>query len=402
MNAVIFGLQWGDEGKGKITTKLSCNFDFVVRYSGGSNAGHTVEYPDFKLVHHLIPSFDVRADVKGYISNGVVVDLGVLKQEIQELMSKGINVESRLYISNLCHVVLPYHKLLDEKLESVKGSKAVGTTKRGIGPTYADKAHRIGLRLCDFENERLLSEKLEFISSFYENLYGIENLPHDEIFDDYQFVSRFIVSPVEFKRAYPGASLLFEGTQGVLLDVDVGTYPYVTSSYCSTTGVEAGFGFPVPVDKRIGVFKAYVTRVGEGPFPTELHGAEGELLRRAGKEYGATTGRPRRCGWLDLPLLRYAIEVSGCDEMIITKADVLSGFEYVKVGINYRLAGRKMEMPYNLQILSEVEVEYVELPGWRSLEDSNFDGFLKFIESEVGCKITMVSTGPGVDDLVER
>lgn len=402
MNAVIFGLQWGDEGKGKITTKLSRDFNFVVRYSGGSNAGHTVEYPDFKLIHHLVPSFDVRADVKGYISNGVVIDLGVLKREIEELVNKGIEVENRLFISNLCHVVLPCHKLLDEKLESVKGSKAVGTTKRGIGPSYADKAHRVGLRLCDFENKIILDEKLEFIAMFYKNVYNISDISFDEVLHDYQYISKFVISPIQFKRDYRNASLLFEGTQGVLLDVDVGTYPYVTSSYCSTSGVEAGFGFPVTVDKKIGVFKAYLTRVGEGPFPTELYGSEGEVLRRVGKEYGTTTGRPRRCGWLDLPLLRYAIEVSGCDEMIITKADVLSGFEYVKVGVNYRLAGRKLEIPYNLQVLSEVEVDYVKLPGWKNLEDSNFDGFLKFIESEVGCKITMVSTGPGVDDLVER
>ncbi|ODN30080.1 adenylosuccinate synthase [Fervidobacterium thailandense] len=402
MNVVVYGLQWGDEGKGKITTKLSKDFDFVVRYSGGSNAGHTVEYPSFKLVHHLIPSFDVRYDVKGYISNGVVVDLGVLRHEIEELMGRNVEVDGRLFISNLCHVVLPFHKLLDEKLELAKGSKAVGTTKRGIGPSYADKAHRIGVRLCDFEDENLLNEKLDFARKFYESVYGITSVSLDSVLEDYQFVSRFIVSPTEFRSKYRNASMLFEGTQGVLLDIDVGTYPYVTSSYCNTTGVEAGFGFPVTVDKRIGVFKAYTTRVGEGPFPTELRGPEGEALRSAGKEYGATTGRPRRCGWLDLPLLRYAVEVSGCDEMIITKADVLSGFDYVKVAVNYRLAGRRIDMPMNLEILPRVDVDYVQLPGWKSLVDSNFEGFLKFVESEVGCKITMISTGPGVDDLVER
>jgi len=401
MKVVCYGLQWGDEGKGKVTTYISKDYDYVVRYSGGSNAGHTVEYGEFKLVHHLVPSFDVRTQTKGYIGNGVVVDMQVLSDEIEELKKIGFDISQRIKISTLAHVVLPVHKILDEKLEMSKGSRAVGTTKRGIGPSYADKVHRIGLRLIDLQNEQIAIERLQLISELYKKLYSIEWYEYDNVFEEYKKIKDYVISPIEMKRVLDSSNVLFEGTQGVLLDVDMGSYPYVTGTNCNVTGVEAGIGHPIKIDKRIGVFKAYLTRVGEGPFPTELFGTEGEELRKAGKEYGATTGRPRRCGWLDLPILKYAIEISGCDEMIMTKADVLSGMEKVKVGVRYKIDGKVVEMPTEISTLNNVEVEYVEFNGWKSLEDREFRKFVEFIESETGKKITYISTGAKVNDIVK-
>ncbi len=399
MNIVCYGLQWGDEGKGKVTTYLSREFDYVVRYSGGSNAGHTVNYGEFKLVHHLVPSFDIRKNTKGYIGNGVVVDLEVLVKEIEETKKLGFDVCDRIKISSIAHVVLPVHKMLDEKLEIVKGEKAVGTTKRGIGPAYADKVHRIGLRLVDLFDKKTALERLEFISKMYKNLYGIEWSNYEKLYESFEKLSRLIVPPLDMKEEFKNANVLFEGTQGVLLDIDMGSYPYVTGSYCNTTGVESGLGFPIKIDKRIGVFKAYVTRVGEGPFPTELFGEEAEKIRVAGREFGATTGRPRRCGWLDLPILRYAIETSGCDEMIMTKADILSGLEKVKVGIRYLSNFKKFEMPNDISMIDKVTVEYIEFDGWKDLEDDNFAKFVDFIEKETGLKIAYISTGEKVDNI---
>lgn len=401
MNTVCFGLQWGDEGKGKVTTYLSKDYDYIVRYSGGSNAGHTVEYGDFKLIHHLIPSFDIRKEIKGYISNGVVVDLEVLNKEMEELKKMGFDISQRLWVSKLAHVVLPIHKILDEKMELARGDRAVGTTKRGIGPAYADRVHRIGIRLVDFENEDELKEKILTISSLYKELYGIEWEEYDEVIEQYKDISNLIVSPLEMKSKLENSNVIFEGTQGVLLDIDMGTYPYVTGTFCNTTGVESGLGYATKLDKRIGIFKAYVTRVGEGPFPTELFGDEGEMLRQAGREYGATTGRPRRCGWLDLPLLKYAIEISCCDEMIMTKADVLSGMEKIKIGVRYDMHGKRIEMPFELSKTEEAQVEYMEFNGWKSLEDKEFEQFTKFIESETGVKISYISTGANVDQIIK-
>ncbi|MGQ9855935.1 MAG: adenylosuccinate synthase [Fervidobacterium sp.] len=401
MKSIVFGLQWGDEGKGKVTTYLSRKYDYVVRYSGGSNAGHTVEYGDFKLVHHLVPSFDVRTDTIGYISNGVVVDLEVLNKEVEELKRLGFDVSKRIKVSNLAHVVLPVHKMLDEKFEMAKGDKAVGTTKRGIGPAYADKVHRIGLRLVDFEDKQNALEKLKFISELYKNLYSIDWTDYDKVFEEYEKIRSFVVSPIEIRKELQNSNVLFEGTQGVMLDIDMGSYPYVTGTYCNTTGVEPGLGYPMNIDKRIGVFKAYLTRVGEGPFPTELFGEDAEKLRKAGKEYGATTGRPRRCGWLDLPLLKYAIEISDCTEMIMTKADVLSCMDKILVGVRYTLCGKKIELPTNLEMLSKVEVEFIEFEGWKDLNDVNFKKFVEFLEKETGRKITYISTGANVEDIVK-
>ncbi len=401
--AVCFGLQWGDEGKGKVTTYLSKDFDYVIRYSGGSNAGHTVEYEDFKVVHHLIPSFNVFSECKGYIANNVVLDLEVIVNEIEALKALGFDVSKRLKISSHSNVVLPVHKMLDEKLEITRGSKAIGTTKRGIGPAYADKVHRINLRVKDLQNKESALEKMEYISHIYESLYGIKWNECSRIFEFYEKIKDFVVSPLEIKPVLEKSSLLFEGTQGVLLDVDMGTYPYVTGTNCSVTGIEVGIGYPITLQRRIGVFKAYVTRVGEGPLPTELFGEEGENLRQAGKEYGATTGRPRRCGWLDLPLLRYAIEITGCNEMIMTKADVLAGMKSVKVCTKYvdTVTGEIVDMPVDVSELERYKPLYEEFTGWKDLENENFMKFKEFVEKQTGVKITHISTGAKIDQIIK-
>ncbi len=401
--AVCFGLQWGDEGKGKVTTYLSKDFDYVVRYSGGSNAGHTVEYENFKVVHHLIPSFNVFSECKGYIANNVVLDMKVIVDEIESLKKLGFDISNRIKISSHSNVVLPIHKLLDEKFETIRGSKAIGTTKRGIGPAYADKVHRINLRLKDLEDKESALEKMKYISHIYESLYGIKWDDYSEIFELYDKIKEFVVSPLEFKSTLESSSILFEGTQGFLLDVDMGTYPYVTGTNCSVTGIETGIGYPVNLQRRIGVFKAYVTRVGEGPFTTELFGDEGENLRQAGKEYGATTGRPRRCGWLDLPLLKYAIEITACNEMIMTKADVLSGMKVVKVCTKYidTTTEQNVDMPVDVSELERYKPVYEEFEGWKDLEDENFMKFKEFVEKQTGVKITYISTGAKIDQIIK-
>jgi len=399
MKAVVFGLQWGDEGKGKITTYLSREYDIVVRYSGGSNAGHTVEYGDVKIIHHLIPSLHLNSNVKGYIGPGVVIDVEVFMKELEELRSIDPGVDEKIRVSSLSHIVLPLHKEIDGKLEDMKGEARVGTTRRGIGPAYADKANRLGIRAGDFRSLERLIEKLELISRISENLYGITPMNSRELIQKYEVISRYVLDPIDMKRDIENSRVLFEGTQGVLLDLDMGTYPYVTSGHCNTTGVWVGIGFPVKLNKYIGVFKAYTTRVGEGPFPTEVMGSEAEELRNRGKEFGATTGRPRRCGWLDLPLLRYAVEVSGCTEMIMTKADVLNGISEVKVCVGYRYNGRILDVPPNLDVLDDVKPMYETLKGWKDLSDPNFHEFVEYISKMVGVTMSHVSTGPRVDDI---
>jgi len=322
MKDVIVGLQWGDEGKGKVVAFFSQFYDAVVRYSGGSNAGHTIEYNDeIKIVNHLLPSFYIKKSIELIISAGVVVDLEILYNEIENLKNK-IEILPEIKISNLSHIVLPVHKKLDEKYDSVN---KIGTTKRGIGPAFADRVNRLGIRIKDLENEKKLQKKIERISTIYEKIFGI-NFDFNDLKKFYNYLKPYITSQLEIIEDIKNKKVLFEGTQAVLLDLDMGTYPYVTGSNCSTSGVHSGIGFPVKLDNLLGVFKAYLTRVGNGPFPTELTGEEEELLRNKGKEFGATTGRPRRVGWLDLVLLKYAVSVSGVNEMIMTKALKNSSF----------------------------------------------------------------------------
>ncbi|MDK2864663.1 MAG: adenylosuccinate synthase [Thermotogota bacterium] len=397
----VVGLQWGDEGKGKVVTGLSKDFDWVVRYSGGSNAGHTVVYDDnTRIVNHLIPSFDIRADTRGYIGAGVVVDPLELVEELKQLEKIFGNIDNRLRISNLCHVVLPPHKEIDALIDT-RRSRSIGTTRRGIGPVLANKAHRIGLRLVDLLKENADRVLMEH-SRDLEMLYGVKWNDYSTVLEAVEHLRPYVVEVLTSKRLLENASILFEGTQGILLDVDVGTYPFVTSSNCNVTGIEPGLGFPVDLDERLGVFKAYVTRVGEGPFPTELTGTYGDELRERGHEYGATTGRKRRCGWLDLPLLRFAIEVSGITGTIITKADVLNGIERLKVCVAYKAGGKNLEVPSDLSILQDVEPVYLDLKPWRDLSDPAFKNFLEFIEKETGVPVKYISTGPGVDEMIVR
>lgn len=398
LNTVVIGLQWGDEGKGKVVTYLSKEYDCVVRYSGGSNAGHTVDYGQFKVVHHLIPSADLRFGKGMYIASGVAVDLGVLSEEIEQLESFFPGSSKLLKVSKQSHVVIPFYRDLDAKIDATR-SEPVGTTRRGIGLCYANRALRFGVRLEDFEDEKLLEKKLFELVKTWNLMCDVKSVL-DELFNTYSKISHLLIDNVEAFEMLKYKNLLFEGTQGVLLDVDVGTYPYVTSTNCSSSGVQAGFGFPVKIDKVIGVLKAYTTRVGEGPFPTELKGEEGERIRKLGGEYGATTGRPRRCGWLDFVLLRYAVKVSGCNELILTKADVLNGFERLAVCVAYQIDGVKVHDVKHLRDLHGVVPVYEEIPGWKDLSSPSFEKFLKRIEQELGVKISYVSTGSKVDDIV--
>ncbi|HBT40134.1 MAG: adenylosuccinate synthase [Pseudothermotoga sp.] len=399
MNSVVVGLQWGDEGKGKVVTYLSRKYDCVVRYSGGSNAGHTVDYGQFKLVHHLVPSADLRLRKGMYIASGVAVDLSVLLQEIEQIENLFPGSSELLQVSKQSHVVVPFYRELDGKID-VARSEPVGTTRRGIGLCYANRALRFGIRLEDFEEEQSLEKRLAELTKVW-NLQVDTKLILSQLLDMYRRLSYLLIDSVEAFEKLRDKDLLFEATQGVLLDVDAGTYPYVTSTNCSSSGVQAGFGFPVRLDKVIGVTKAYTTRVGEGPFPTELKGEEGEKIRRLGGEYGATTGRPRRCGWLDFVLLRYAVKVSGCDELILTKADVLNGFERLAVCVAYDIDGVKVRDVKNLRNIHKAEPLYEEIEGWRDLGSLSFERFLKRIEQETGVKISHVSTGPKVEDIVE-
>ncbi|RKX46847.1 MAG: adenylosuccinate synthase [Thermotogae bacterium] len=398
---VIFGLQWGDEGKGKVVTYFSREFDWVVRYSGGSNAGHTVVYSDdTKVINHLVPSFDIRSRACGYIGPGVVLDPLELVKELGELERIFGGIGERLKISNLCHVVLPPHKEIDASID-VKRSCSLSTTRRGIGPALADRAYRIGLRLVELL-ESGSQRKMEEYSKDLKVLYGVEWRDYTTVLEAVERLKPHVIDLMTSKRLLEESSILFEGTQGVLLDVDIGTYPYVTSSNCGVTGIEPGLGFPVSLDERLGVFKAYTTRVGAGPFPTELPGFEGDELRERGHEFGATTGRKRRCGWLDLPLVRFANEVSKTTGMILTKADVLNGIDQLRVCVAYKIGGRLVEVPSDLSVLERVTPMYADVKPWQDLRDPAFEKFVKFVEEETGVPVRYVSTGPGVDEMVAR
>ncbi|MCD6550643.1 adenylosuccinate synthase [Thermotoga sp.] len=396
MNRVVVGLQWGDEGKGKVVTYLSRYHDVVARFSGGANAGHTVNYGSFKVIHHLLPSADFIRNVGIAIGNGVLLDPQVFREELVELRERFPGYSGEILVSENAHIVLPVHKEVDRKVDEVL---KIGTTKRGIGPACADRVMRANVRIAELHDEkrvRALLKKNLSLKSFYNLTFDVEKAL-DDLLEFYNTIKGFVVSSLQMKRTLEGKNVLFEGTQGVLLDLDVGTYPYVTSMNCSSSGVSAGMGFPVKVDETIGVFKAYTTRVGEGPFPTELFGDEGETLRRAGHEYGSTTGRPRRCGWLDLPLLNYAIEVASVDTLVMTKADVLNGFEKVKVCVRYK-DGKEL---LSLRDLEKKEPVYEVFDGWKSLESREFDRFVNFIEKETGKPIKYISTGERLEDIVE-
>jgi adenylosuccinate synthase len=408
----VVGIQWGDEGKGKVVDLLTVDFDVVARYQGGANAGHTVQTAGREFIFHLIPSGILQEGKTCVIGNGVVIDPERLIQELDQLRQSGLDRERDLWISDRAHVVMPYHEQLDKAREGAASGGKIGTTQRGIGPCYTDKAARLGLRMMDLlEPERfraLLERNLAAKNAELERLHGRPPLAFEPIHEKYRgFAERLRprvcdVASLLREKERQGARILFEGAQGFLLDLDLGTYPYVTSSNTSFFGVGAGTGFSQRrVGLVLGVAKAYSTRVGEGPFPTELADATGERLRETGREYGATTRRPRRCGWLDLVALRYAIGVGDVDAMAITKLDILDGFETLQVATRYRIRGRETpDFPSRLE--ADVEPVYDVLPGWRApTSDCRRPGdlppraveYLQFIADRSGCPISMVSVG---------
>ena len=421
-NLVVIGLQWGDEGKGKIVDVLSENFDIVTRFQGGSNAGHTVIIGPNVFKFRLMPTGAVRGK-KVVIGNGVVVDPFVLVHELDQLRSVGIDVD--LLVSNRAHLITPYHILLDGLQEEQKGSQKIGTTKRGIGPTYSDKISRIGVRVADLiSNEdqqqwHILEERsISRVRKLYE---GEIDETTKKSLDEYSDVLKRISPLVGDASSYlndaidSGLHILFEGAQGTLLDIDHGTYPFVTSSNCVSAAASSGTGVaPSKIGSILGITKAYMTRVGAGPFPTELNDATGELIRTRGSEFGTVTGRPRRCGWLDLVALKYAIRVNGAEFLAITKIDVLTGLDTLKVCVGYEFDGVEIDrIPANSKEYSEVTPIYEEVDGWSEIpaisKESNpysclpnsMMNYLKLIESWTGSKVAIISIGPDRTDTIQ-
>lgn len=411
---VIVGTQWGDEGKGRITDYLAQKAHMVVRYQGGNNAGHTVKVDDQEYRLHLIPSGILHQNKICVIGNGVVIDPISLVEEINDLKNRGINVDN-LKISDRAHLIMPYHKLLDSLSEDRRGEDDIGTTRRGIGPAYMDKAERTGIRVIDLMDRDIFEAKLEANlkakNYLLERVYGRNGLNKEEILDKYlssiEALKDYVTdtSVVIYNALKEGKNVLFEGAQGTLLDIDHGTYPYVTSSHPISGGVCIGAGIgPTFIDKVIGVVKAYTTRVGKGPFPTELHDDTGNYIRERGYEYGTTTGRPRRCGWLDVVIIRYAIRLSGLTSIAITKLDTLSGLDVVKICTGYKYKGRIInDFPASLKVLGECEPVYEEMGGWkeditgiRCYDDlpPNAKNYLDRITELCDIDISFISIGP--------
>jgi len=412
---VVLGTQWGDEGKGKIVDLLSHDADAVVRFQGGHNAGHTLVINGEKTVLHLIPAGILQAGVECLIGNGVVLSLKALRQEIEELEQKGVDVRSRLRISPACAIIMPYHELLDRAREEARGNRAIGTTCRGIGPAYEDKVARRGLRTSDLLNEGVLAEKIGHILDYHnfvlEQRFGKEAVSFDEVFKEALELGNYFADMVSdvsgrlYDLREAGKRIMFEGAQGSLLDIDHGTYPYVTSSNTTVGGVCTGAGVgPDAVDYVLGITKAYVTRVGGGPFPSELFDQAGERLARRGDEFGATTGRPRRCGWLDAVALRRMVKLNGVSGLCVTKLDVLDGFDEIKVCTTYRLYGDTLDAPpLDVTHWSDLEPVYESFPGWQEssrgatrMEDlpPNARSYLEAMEALSGVPVHIVSTGP--------
>jgi len=410
----VVGMQWGDEGKGKIIDWLSAQADVVVRYAGGSNAGHTVVVGGDKLVLHLIPSGILHEGCVCVIGNGVVVDPGGLLEEIAEVEKRGVTVGDNLLVSDRAQVVMPYHKVLDGVIEEAKGDNKLGTTLRGIGPCYADKASRTGIRMIDLIRpealEARLRTNLEHVNRVLKGVYGHEPLALDPMLEEQRECGRrlacFVGDSVGrlHEAIAEGKKVLFEGAQGSMLDLDFGTYPFLTSSNASACGVSAGTGVPpAQVNHVLGVVKAYTTRVGEGPFPTELAGEAGERMRERGGEYGATTGRPRRCGWLDAVALRFAAAINGTTGLAVTKLDVLDDQPTVRICTSYTIGGKPCErFPSDLETLAACEPVYEELDGWQqdTSEATSVDdlppaarAYLDRIEELLGVPIRIVSVG---------
>ncbi|RLJ70157.1 adenylosuccinate synthetase [Hydrogenivirga caldilitoris] len=415
---VILGAQWGDEGKGKIVDLLSEGYDITVRYQGGSNAGHTVIANGEKFILHLLPTGILHPHVVGVIAQGMVVDLDVLDQELEGLKERGIDYEGRLLISDRAHLVMPYHKLLDRLFEKKGG---IGTTLRGIGPAYMFKFGRKGIRLADLDDEKrfysLIEENVAFVRDICEKVF-CENhdleveLIFERTLERYSKYKEFVTDVCQYLLKTE-KTLLFEGAQGTMLDVDIGTYPYVTSSNSSALGLSNGTGLSPKFFSDaylIGVAKAYTTRVGGGPFPTELKNEEGDKLRDIGGEYGSTTGRPRRCGWLDLVALKYAVELNHFDGLILTKLDVLDSFDEVRVCVAYEYEGDRIEtFPASLKVLESAKPVYKTLKGWKrdtkgakDIKDLPAQAieYIRFIEDFTGVPVIMLSTGPKREEFI--
>lgn len=411
MNTIIVGTQWGDEGKGKIIDILAKDADYVVRFQGGNNAGHTIVVDGKKFILHLIPSGILHKDKICIIGNGVVVDPEVLIFEIDNLRKEKIEVDSNLIISDRAHIIFPYHKLLEELREKKRN---IGTTGRGIGPCYVDKINRCGIKMSDLLDAELFKEKLkqniEEKNLIFKKIYNLDGFSYDCILEQYlnyrDKISKYIKDTVSIlnNTATSNKSILFEGAQGVLLDIDFGTYPYVTSSNASSGGACVGTGVgPTKIDKIIGVAKAYTTRVGKGPFPTEFELGLINKIRNKGKEFGATTGRPRRCGWFDAVLVSYSVKINNLNSIAITKLDVLDEIEEIKICTGYRYKDKVYkEFPANMRILQESEPIYIEHPGW--LKDTgsistyqnlppNAKSYIEHLEGLTGAKIELISVG---------
>lgn len=409
---VLLGLQWGDEGKGKIVDVLTPKYDVIGRFQGGPNAGHTLEFDGIKHVLHTIPSGIFHDGVKNVVGNGVVIDPVILKKEIDALIEMGVKVNEKLAISKKAHIILPTHRLLDAASEKAKGKEKIGSTLKGIGPTYMDKTGRNGIRVGDLflpdfkERYQKLVEKHSQILKFHEFDYDLSEL-EPAFYEGVDLIKSLTVIDSEHyvnNAMQTGKTVLAEGAQGTLLDVDFGSYPFVTSSNTTAAGTCTGLGVaPNRVGDVFGIFKAYCTRVGSGPFPTELFDEDGKTLATVGHEFGATTGRPRRCGWIDLPALKYAIMINGVTQLIMMKADVLDGFDTIKVCTHYNLDGEKIDyMPYDI-VSTEVKPIYKELPGWKtdltklsSIDEipAELNNYIEYLEQELHVPITIVSVGP--------
>jgi adenylosuccinate synthase len=417
---VLLGAQWGDEGKGKATDLLGDQVDYVVRYQGGNNAGHTVVIGDQKYALHLLPSGILSPNVIPVIGNGVVIDPAVLLTEIKGLNERGINT-SKLKISTNAHLITPYHRTIDKVSERFLGKSKIGTTGRGIGPAYADKINRIGIRVQDLFDQSILKQKIEAAlhdkNQILVKVFNRKGITVEEVIDEYLGYAEILkpyvtdTSLLLDQALQQGKVVLLEGSQGTLLDVDHGTYPFVTSSNPTAGGASTGSGIgPTKITRVIGILKAYTTRVGSGPFPTELFDEDGEALRKIGGEVGVTTGRNRRCGWFDAPIARYAVRVNGLTDFFLTKLDVLTGWEKIPVCVAYEIDGKRVEeLPASQSDFHHAKPIYEYLPGWkeniskaRSVADlpKNAQEYVKFLEKISGAPMSAIGVGPGRDETI--
>jgi adenylosuccinate synthase len=419
---LLLGLQWGDEGKGKIVDVLTKDYHIIARFQGGPNAGHTLEFDGIKHVLHTIPSGIFHKDSKNIVGNGVVIDPVIFQKELENLAPFNIDFKNKLLISRKAHLILPTHRLLDAASETAKGKAKIGSTLKGIGPTYMDKTGRNGMRVGDLEfpdwkeKYRALADKHQAMIGFYnvDIQYDLEELESAffTAIDKLKTLTFIDSEQYLYTAQQEGKKILAEGAQGSLLDIDFGTYPFVTSSNTTAAGACTGLGIaPTQIGRVIGIFKAYTTRVGSGPFPTELFDTDGETMGRVGNEFGATTGRPRRCGWIDLVALKYAITINGVTELMMMKADVLSGFKNIKICTSYQYKGEKIShFPYNVEP-QNVSANYIEMPGWAqdltrmsSTEQlpKNLMDYIHYLEEALEVPIKIVSVGPDRTQTIHR